>query len=478
MLPPLALVVYCCLVYWLFKKDREIRKLSSNALWIPSLLLAIIGSKPITLWLDQLGSSVKYDTGYIDQTVHIALVTAAFFVLTARNVKWLQFASSNKTLMLMYLFWVASCLWAPDGFAASKRLFRDSSCVIVGMIFLTEVDRWQAIRIVFVRLAYVILPLSIVLAKYFPALGRGYFRAGDVMYAGVAAHKNTMGVIALVFGLLVFADLLSLKGESRRVDRWIRYGILVSCFWILLLVDSATSLLCLFLGCWLFWGTSRLSMLKNPAQVLACSIAVILIAGICETAFGISTFLIEDLLGRETTLTGRTNIWADVRAAGTDPLFGAGFYSFWDTPAGKIIAAPWAGGLTTVHNGFLETYVDGGIAGVSLLIVLLLTWLAAGIRGTLTGTIGGQLTLVFWIIAIIYNNSETSFFRVEPLWFTLLLLTNQYRHAPETHRVFQRQSRDRRRIPARVARDGRARLRSRRLTFTASGAPKRFSNEF
>jgi hypothetical protein len=31
--------------------------------------------------------------------------------------------------------------------------------------------------------------------------------------------------------------------------------------------------------------------------------------------------------------------------------------------------------------------------------------------------------LVFWILAIIYNLSESSFFRLDPLWFVLLLVT-------------------------------------------------------
>jgi exopolysaccharide production protein ExoQ len=453
---PLALVVFCCLVYWLFKKDREIRQLSSNALWIPALLLAIIGSKPLSLWLSQLGFG--YSRGSIDQVSYILLVTAAVLVLTARKVQWRQFLFSNKALVLMYLFWLASCLWAPSASASFKRLFRDVGCVLVGMVFLTERDPWQAIRTVFVRLAYVILPLSIVLSRYFPALGRSASRNGDTMFTGVASHKNTMGVIALVFGLLLFADLLSLlKHDHRRIDRWIRYGALATCLWVLLIVDSKTSLFCLFLGCSLFWATGRLARLKTSGQVLASLVAAILVVGLCDTAFGISTFVAEDLLGRDTTLTGRTGIWAAVRAAGTDPLFGVGYYSFWDTPAAAIIGAPFPGGLNTSHNGFLETYVDGGIAGVSLLLLFLLTWLRAGIRGTLTGTIGGQLILIVWIIAVIYNNSETSFFRIEPLWFTLLLLSNGYRHAPEAYAVLERQPRwnvdiKKRRMRVRVAR--------------------------
>jgi exopolysaccharide production protein ExoQ len=432
-MPQIALVVYCCVVYWLFKKDKEIRPLSSNALWIPALLLAIIGSKPLSLWLSQLGFAyTRDDRGYVDQVSYGLLVVAALLVLKARKIHWKLLVSSNSALTLMYLFWLASCLWAPSGSDAFKRLFRDVGCVVVGMVFLTEKDPWEAIRVVFVRLAYVLLPLSIILSRYFPELGRSATRGGDAMYTGVASHKNTMGVIALVFGLLLFADLISiLKNNHRRIDAWIRYGALAVCLWVLLMVDSKTSLLCLFLGCLLFWGAQRLARLRTSGQVVACIVTVILVAGLSETAFGVSTFVIEKLLGRETTLTGRTEIWAALRQAGTDPVLGVGYSAFWDTAAARIVDQRFPGGLVTAHNGFIETYLDGGIAGVSLLVLLLLTWLAVGIRGALSGTVKGQFALVIWSIAIIYNNSETSYFRIEPLWFTLLLISNQYRHVAQ-----------------------------------------------
>ena len=44
-------------------------------------------------------------------------------------------------------------------------------------------------------------------------------------------------------------------------------------------------------------------------------------------------------LGRKSNLTGRTDIWAAVIAAGPNPSFGAGFESFWISPLCKIIFA-------------------------------------------------------------------------------------------------------------------------------------------
>jgi hypothetical protein len=34
----------------------------------------------------------------------------------------------------------------------------------------------------------------------------------------------------------------------------------------------------------------------------------------------------------------------------------------------------------------------------------------------------GRISLMFWLIALVYNNAESDFFILEPLWFTLLLI--------------------------------------------------------
>src|SRR5581483_4780832 len=80
-------------------------------------------------------------------------------------------------------------------------------------------------------------------------------------------------------------------------------------------------------------------------------------------------------LGRNPTLTGRTEIWSAVLHFAGNPLFGTGFESFW---LGDRIKHIWAYGEMTygineAHNGYIETYLNLGWIGVALLVNLIIT---------------------------------------------------------------------------------------------------------
>jgi len=89
---------------------------------------------------------------------------------------------------------------------------------------------------------------------------------------------------------------------------------------------------------------------------------------------------------------------------------------------GREISAPFKDGMTTVHNGFIEVYVNGGIIGLSLLVMLLAVWGWWSFDQVISGSLRGRVAVAVWTTALFYNNSETIFFRMGPFWFTLLLM--------------------------------------------------------
>jgi len=107
----------------------------------------------------------------------------------------------------------------------------------------------------------------------------------------------------------------------------------------------------------------------------------LLIAGMFLTAgvsmgFVILQFLPRVLaaLGRNATLTGRTDIWVLVmRSIAKRPLLGYGYYAFWQGLKGEsgniIVAAHWFFGYA--HNGVLEIWLQLGLVGTALFFVTL-----------------------------------------------------------------------------------------------------------
>jgi exopolysaccharide production protein ExoQ len=80
---------------------------------------------------------------------------------------------------------------------------------------------------------------------------------------------------------------------------------------------------------------------------------------------------ILEFLGRDSTFTGRTDIWEAVfDSILRRPLLGYGYGAFWNGLQGEsanvILACGWA--VPHAHNGFLEVWLQLGMVGLSLLI--------------------------------------------------------------------------------------------------------------
>jgi O-antigen ligase len=428
----LALALTGVLAFWLFRRDMRLRELPSPVLWIPAVWLALGASRPVSLWLTAIGINAagnsNLEGNLTDTVVFLGLMFGAVLVLNRRAFDWGAFVSLNKALIVIYAYLALSAFWSEYSLATLKRVAKDFGCVLVALVLLSEAHPLDAIRTVFVRVAYLLLPLSVAFIKYFPDLGRRASRGGDALFIGVSNHKNSLGLTVLVLGLFFVVDLWQMKKRPKgrqRLDEWIRYGMLAMGLWLLLTCDSRTSLVCLVLGCLLFWGTGYLLAMHNPRRMLFRCLALIACMAVLESAFNVSGIILE-AIGRDRTLTGRTEIWDMVKEKHTNPLFGCGFYTFWSTGAGQDISESFKGTLATVHNGLLEMYVDGGAIGVGLLVLLLLTWGRRSILRMLEGTAFGRLAFTFWVLAVIYNFSETDYFRPEPLWFTLLAMMIEY----------------------------------------------------
>jgi O-antigen ligase len=317
-----------------------------------------------------------------------------------------------------------------------KRLFKDFGIVPVALVLLTQTNPADVIRAIYVRVSYILFPLSMVFIKYYPEIGRQSTRAGDNMFTGVTTQKNTLGEVVFVFGLMLLWDIYETWKATDRPGRKkqlaIRGGMFLLGLWLLITCDSQTSLLCLIIGTFAFWGIGKLQKMPNGKRVFLIILAAVAFVVTMDKTFGISDKIIV-AMGRDPSLTGRTGIWKVVLAQHTDSLVGEGFCIFWDTDKGSN-AIDELMLINSAHNGYLEMYLDGGMIGATLLVLLLLTAGWGVINRCFAGSPLGRMALIFWILAIVFNFSESSYFRLGILWTTLLLMLID--HPP---RVAQRQ---------------------------------------
>lgn len=422
----LILLACYCFIFWLFRKDVKWRKAGSRALLIPAIWIAIQGSRPVSYWIGAGGGDVEGNP--VNTFIYVILIASAFIVLSKRGFRWGTAISRNKALFLIYFFLALSALWSELPFISLKRLIKDFGSVPVALVILTELDPITAFRTIFVRVSYLLFPLSIVFIKYFPDIGRQSAHSGENMFTGVTTQKNSLGEMVFVLSLVLLWDFLEIrkaeKSKERKLQLRIRIGVVAMGIWLLMTCDSQTSVVCLVIGTILFWLTGVLQRWKigKPLLIGILTAAIILVSA--DKTFNLSAKL-SQAVGRNPTLTGRTEIWKIVKEQKTDPLLGEGFYVFWDTEKGKNVVDALTR-INSTHNGYLETYVDAGLIGDLLLGLFLLAAGARVVGRLFAGAPLGRIGVTYWATALLYNLSESSFFRLDLLWFSLLLVTIDY----------------------------------------------------
>jgi exopolysaccharide production protein ExoQ len=136
-------------------------------------------------------------------------------------------------------------------------------------------------------------------------------------------------------------------------------------------------------------------------------------------------FQIQDdllvLIGRDPTLTHRTELWTIVGALQTNAFIGTGFMSFW---SGDRLAAIWKSlgpGLNQAHNGYLEQYLNLGYVGVAFIVLIAIAALRSIWRQLLIDYPSGVLRLSFLVMALLYNYTEASFYGINNMWVLFLI---------------------------------------------------------
>lgn len=414
-------LIYVLPILWLIKRDTARRKGITTALWIPTLWIGIIATKYLSQWVGGGGGS-SLDGSPIDALFFLCMMVAAFIVLVRREVNWGKFISSNWSVLLLYAFLLISVFWANSTSASFKRWVKEYGNILIALVILTEPSVTQAIKAIFIRCAYVFFPLSYIYTHYFPDLGRRYSPGGGTEITGVTTQKNSLGILA-AFGVLMIAwDLLSETKRERaqipRWEKWLRVVIFTLGVYLLYLSNSQTSLLCVLVGLAILTGVRFPLVAKTFARFgvlgLAAAIGLFILGGVS----GLSESLVATL-GRDMTLTGRTDVWREVLALRTDPIFGVGFMSFWDDPSYRSQLPYWASG--PAHNGYLEIYLMGGLIGVSLLTLMIV---ATGVRIHWAMKQNSEFATVrfaFFVIALLANYSESNFAFMSPVGMIFLL---------------------------------------------------------
>ena len=276
-----ALLVWFVLLLVLLRwsKDRK----NSPALWLPVTWLLIISSRTPSQWLGLTPTSAATafeDGSALDRAIFLTLAFVAFWVLTSRQINWTELFGRNAALMLLIVFALASVAWSDFPYVTFKRWIRDLGTYVMVLVVVSDPRPVVAISTVIRRFSYILLGVSLLLIKYYPQMGVLYNSwSGAPEYLGATTSKNMLGVLCLIGGMYFFWDTLGRWHERKapEVKRVLFANILFLgiTLRLLMLSDSATSKVCLVMGCLLI-TMLRLRWVKAHPRIVTAAIPLTL----------------------------------------------------------------------------------------------------------------------------------------------------------------------------------------------------------
>jgi O-antigen ligase len=268
---------------------------------------------------------------------------------------------------------------------------------------------------------YILIPLSIVLIKWFPEYGRYWNHfGGEGLNIGAADGKNGLGLLCAVAGLFFFWDLLIIwrnrKISLDQIALLINILFLAMISYLFILVDSQTSLGSLIIGIIILLN---LSLIREKIKYIGFFIFHIVLIIIVILSTDLINMVIETM-GRDPTLTGRSEVWEYLMQIYINPLVGTGYSSFWTGQRLDQIWRDFWWHPKQAHNGYLETYLNLGIIGLMSLFAIIISLYKNNKKVLAINFDMGKFRMAIFFMVIIYNWTEAAFIVSSPLWFLFL----------------------------------------------------------
>ncbi len=421
----LMLGIICGLFYLVRDKETS----TSSALWIPTLWFWIVFSRPLTMWL-HFNRDVTLQNQYvegspIDATFYGLLILASVIVVNLRGRAFRGFLQLNFAILLYFFFCGVSVAWSDAPGIALKRWIKAAGEVIVILVVLTDPSPTAALKRMFTRLSFVLIPLSALFIYVIPSLGSEYDPIDrKTFYFGVCTWKNQLGLLCMICGLSslwLLIDAWNDRDRKHRVGCLCAHGmIFMLSAWLIVKADAMTSFSCLALASAVMILSAQRWVTRRPRTIfllVAGAAGVALFALFIDTAGSLL-----HSIGRNSTLTGRTEIWSAVLAQHTNPILGTGFESFW---MGNRMQSVWdmsQVGIEEAHNGYIELYVNLGLIGLALLGFLIVEGYRNVVESFRRDPQAGRLRVALFTAAVIYNFTEAGFRMMTPMWIGFLLV--------------------------------------------------------
>ena len=366
------------------------------------------------------GDVFSYDTMNFApvQLFYLVNYSITLFLIACRYKRTVYILLSNPLLMATSVLISSSFFWS---FSRGDSL-RGGIFATFNMLFAVYLAGRYTLKQQITMLSYVLLTIAVLNFVFVYAFPQYGIMGGPVhpgAWRGVFTHKNGAGRLMVLSCGVMFTMFNEVKNKHQKLMYIVGFilsflmiyksgsgGALVNSFFILTIIVI-------------------IQVFKSETRKL--SLAIIFLAAttvfISLAYVPIMTFALG-LIGKDPTLTGRTDIWEYIYTMiGYQPALGYGVGGFWHGEKGAslyvIQRAGWM--VPDAHQGFLDAALQIGIIGVSMLSLVLWQTLLRGLaRVRLFRTWISSWPAVYMLYISLVNMSESSLLAPNSIFWILI----------------------------------------------------------
>jgi len=341
----------------------------------------------------------------VSQIIYSTLFLLALWCLLPRLLQVMTVIRREKVLTLLFAWCALSVCWSDVGGVSGKRLVQ---MVMTATISLTALLYCRQSRETLVLLLYVLsvyVTLSLLAVLFIPEA----IDARNGAWRGMAVSKNHFGQAMVVS---IMAWLLALQQGLLRYRLWACLMLAVSAVMLTGSASATGTVTMLIMGvCGVTWWLSSVSMSRTHSRIF-CLLFIIALTGFTLFALTASPAVVHASiarLGRDSTFTGRTDLWSFIwQFVGDHPLLGCGYGGFWTRLNEDVLLVYdqfiWLPNQS--HMGYLDIINELGFIGLALFIWLLVAYFTRQVR-----RVTSDPWIWFFAAALVINTQETTLFR-------------------------------------------------------------------
>jgi exopolysaccharide production protein ExoQ len=344
-------------------------------------------------------------------------ITAALLAVRYRGL--IAMLARSKPLLLLLGFAVLSVVWSKAPDVTLRRSMALIGTSLFGFYLATRYSLMEQLKLVGL-VTSIVAVLSAATAILMPSIGvMGGQHEGA--WRGVFMHKNELARL-MVLGA---ASSLLISGGNWFL-RCMKWGVCILSVALIVMSTSVTAQVAAVILLAIIAASQALRW--NWRWLTSAALVGIIACGVLIDFFTENAAVLLPSLGRDGTLTGRTEIWNMVFSfIYAQPLLGYGYSAFWlggQSASGMISTiVRWA--VPHSHNGFLDLWLDLGAVGFTLFILSM----GLALRDALLWTRATRGRAALWPLAylsfmILYNLTESAILKQNSIFWVLYVSTS------------------------------------------------------